>query len=260
MWQELAKHKSLDPYVRDILLIEDNDNKTNKEMPFYPDGYPGIVYSESNSPFFVEPQNRHLPDFYLYGQAIVPIVQHVKGSFKLITLRLYPFTVRMLLGINPKILNDDCFDLMQLPNIDTKSVVEQLRRTEGISEKLNGIVRYFKDLVKLASSNTDNSIKLALNLIISTKGTTTIREIHDQLFITERTFERRFCKEIGVTPKQFSSIIQFSTSLNILTEDDFCNLTDIGLDSGYADQSHFIRTFKKYTGKTPSTFLKSNRI
>jgi YesN/AraC family two-component response regulator len=48
--------------------------------------------------------------------------------------------------------------------------------------------------------------------------------------------------------------------MNMLTENDFCMLTDIGLDSGYADQSHFIRTFKKYTGKTPSNFLKSNRI
>lgn len=257
---KLLKHKSLDPYVNDIILIEDNDEKTEKNLPFYPDGYPGIVYSESNNAFFVKPQNKTLPDFYLYGQAIVPISLHVKGSFKLITLRLYPFAVRMLLGINPKILNDECFDLMQLPNIDTKSMVEHLRKTEGISEKLNGIVTYLNELVKLASSNTDNCIKLALNLIISTKGNTTMREVHDQLFITERTFERRFCKEIGVTPKQFTSIIQFSSSMNMLTENDFCKLTDIGLDSGYADQSHFIRTFKKYTGKTPSNFLKSNRI
>jgi len=258
--QNLPKHKSLDPYVNDIILIEDKNKKTEKKLPFYPDGYPGIVYSESDHPFFVQPQNRTLPDFYLYGQAIVPIVQIVKGSFRLITLRLYPFAVRMLLGINPKILNDDCFDLMQLQNIDTQSVVEHLRKTEGISEKMNGITTYFNELVKLASSNTDNTIKLALNLIISTKGNTTMREVHDKLFITERTFERRFSKEIGVTPKQFTSIIQFSSSMNMLTENDFCMLTDIGLDSGYADQSHFIRTFKKYTGKTPSNFLKSNRI
>ncbi len=258
--KNLPKHKSLDPYVNDIILIEDNDEKTEKKLPFYPDGYPGIVYSESNNAFFVQPQNKTLPDFYLYGQAIVPILQIVKGSFRIITLRLYPFAVRMLLGINPKILNDDCFDLMQLPNIDTKGVVEHLRKTEGISEKLNGIVTYFNELVKLASSNMDNTIKLALNLIISTKGNTTMREVHDKLFITERTFERRFCKEIGVSPKQFTSIIQFSSSMNMLTEKDFCKLIDVGLDSGYADQSHFIRTFKKYSGKTPSNFLKSNSL
>ncbi len=258
--QILKKNKSLDPYVKDILLIEDNDEETEKKLPFYPDGYPGIVFSESKNVFFVKPQNKYLPDFYLYGQAIIPITLHVKGSFKIITLRLYPFAVRMLLGINPKILNDDCFDLMQLPNIDTKSVVERLRKTEDIFNKLDGIATYLNELVKVASANTDNSIKLALNMIINTKGNTTIREVHDQLFITERTFERRFCKEIGVTPKQFANIIQFSSSMNMLTESDYYMLTDIGLDSGYADQSHFIRTFKRYTGKTPSNFLKSNRI
>jgi len=258
--QKLLKHKSLDPYVKDIILIENNDEKTENILPCYPDGYPGIVFSESNNAFFVQPQNKILSDFYLYGQAIVPITLHVKGSFKIITLRLYPFAVRMLLGINPKILNDDCLDLKQLPNIDTESVVDRLRKTEGISNKLDVIATYLNELVKLASANTDNSIKLALNLIISAKGNSTIKEVREQLYITERTFERRFSKEIGVTPKQFVSIIQFSSSMNKLTEDDFCKLTDIGLDSGYADQSHFIRTFKKYAGNTPSNFLKSNKI
>jgi len=258
--QKLFKHKSLDPYVKDIFLIENNDVKSENNLPFYADGYPGIVYSESNNDFFIRPRNKKLSDFYLFGQTIEPISLYVKGSFKLIALILYPFAVRMLLGINPKILNDDCFDLKQLPNIDTKSIVERLRKTEGISNKLDGIATYLNELVKLASANTDDSIKLALNLIINTKGNTTIREVREQLYITERTFERRFNKEIGVTPKQFASIIQFSSSMNKLTEDDFCKLTDIGLDSGYADQSHFIRTFKKHTGKTPSNFLKSNRI
>lgn len=56
------------------------------------------------------------------------------------------------------------------------------------------------------------------------------------------------------------SIIQFSSYMNLLAENDLHKLSDIGLDSGYDDQSHFIRTFKKYTGKTPSNFLESNRI
>ena len=258
--QKLSKHKSLDPYVKDIFLLENNDEKSENNLPFYADGYPGIVYSESNNDFFLRPRNKKLSDFYLFGQTIEPISLYVKGNFKLIGLILYPFSVRMLLGVNPKILNDNCFDLKQLPNIDTKSVVDHIRKTEGISEKMDIIVTYLNELVKLASANTDNSIKLALNLIISAKGNITIKEVYEQLYITERTFERRFSKEIGVTPKQFVSIIQFSSSMHELTENDFCMLTDIGLDSGYADQSHFIRTFKKYTGKTPSNFLKSNRI
>ncbi|MDG1692959.1 MAG: helix-turn-helix domain-containing protein, partial [Methylophilaceae bacterium] len=59
---------------------------------------------------------------------------------------------------------------------------------------------------------------------------------------------------VGLSPKQFSKIIQFQSSLNKLTEAKFQKLTDIGFDSGFTDQSHFIRTFKSYTGQTPSFY------
>jgi AraC-like DNA-binding protein len=256
--QKLLKDESLDPYVMDIFLIENDDEKAVNNLPFFADGFPGIVYSESNNDFLLRPRNKKLSDFYLFGQTIAPITLSIKGSYKLIALILYPFSVRMLLGVNPKILNDDCFDLRQVPDIDTGTVVKNIRKIEGISEKLDVISTFLNELVKLASTNPDNSIKLALNLIISAKGNITMREVHEQLYITERTFERRFNKEIGVTPKQFANIIQFSSSMNKLSEKDFNMLTDVGLDSGYADQSHFIRTFKKYTGSTPSNFLRSN--
>ncbi|MEO6132676.1 MAG: hypothetical protein ABIQ02_12570 [Saprospiraceae bacterium] len=46
----------------------------------------------------------------------------------------------------------------------------------------------------------------------------TIKELRDKLNISERTFERRFLAQVGVTPKQFSKIIQFQNSLTDLQE------------------------------------------
>ncbi len=45
-----------------------------------------------------------------------------------------------------------------------------------------------------------------------------------------------------------------------MTDADYASLTDIGFDSGFSDQSHFIRSFKKYTGKTPKRVFKPNKI
>ena len=77
------------------------------------------------------------------------------------------------------------------------------------------------------------------------------------MHITERTFERQFVAQVGVTPKQFAKIIQFQFSLNQLSEEDCSRLTDVVFDNGFADQSHFIRTFKKFTGKTPIEFQRT---
>ena len=41
-----------------------------------------------------------------------------------------------------------------------------------------------------------------------------------------------------------------------LIESNQTNLTEIGFQCGFADQSHFIRTFKNQTGFSPKQFQK----
>ncbi len=83
-----------------------------------------------------------------------------------------------------------------------------------------------------------------------------MKEILSDIYMSERTFERKFKAQVGLNPKQFAKIIQFSSSMRHITEEDYLNLTSVGLESGFADQSHFIRAFKRYAGKTPSEFQK----
>lgn len=249
-------HKSLDPFVKDIFFLESDEVSAEKKLPFYADGFAGIIYSKSTNPFYLQPRNKKLSDFYLYGQTIEPISLDIKGEFKLVCIRMYPFAVRILLGINPKVLNDDCYDLLLLENIDTQRTLEKLHQTEDYNTIVEILVEYFNELLKNASTNPDYRIKLATNLILNTNGTISIKEIRKKLNVTERTLERHFLKEIGVTPKQFSKIIQFSSTMQQMTESDYVNLTEIGIENGFADQSHFIRSFKRYTGKTPKEFQK----
>lgn len=254
--QILPIHKSLNPFAKDIIFFESNEINTKKKLPFYADGFPGIIFSKSNNPFYLQPRNKKLPDFYLYGQTIEPIYLDILGAFQLYVIRLYPFAVRILLGVDPKVLNDDCYDLMLVDNINTPRTLEKLHQTEDRSDTVKILADYFNELLKNASINPDYRIKLATNLILKTNGTISIREVRDRLFITERTLERHFLKEIGVTPKQFAKIIQFSSSIKQITETNYVNLTEIAYDKGFADQSHFIRSFKRYSGKTPKEFKK----
>jgi AraC-like DNA-binding protein len=38
---------------------------------------------------------------------------------------------------------------------------------------------------------------------------------------------------------------------------EFQTLADVAYDNGFADQSHFIRSFKEFTETTPNTYLRS---
>ena len=253
--QHLAFPDSLKPFVKEVLFLE-SEAAGAQQFPFYADGFAGIVFSKSKNPFSLQPRGKQLSDFYLYGQTIEPMSLDIQGAFKLVALRLYPFAVRILLGVDPKLLNDDCYDLLKVNSVDSQGTLAQLRKTETPDEIVLILSSYFNDLLQHASLNPDYRIKLATNLILKSNGRISIKALREQLCIGERTFERHFLKEIGVTPKQFAKIIQFSSSMNQITENDYLHLTEIGYQNGFADQSHFIRTFKRYTGKTPREFQK----
>lgn len=249
----LKKDDSISPFIKEIYLLK-NDMDALHELPFYADGYPGIMYSETEESILLLPIKKQLPNFFLYGQTIEPIALQINGSYKLIVFQLYPFATRLLINIDPKQINDACYDLKQVMQVDTDQVISKLVVTDT-DPQIQLISDYILELVKASSIDPDKSIKLAVSTIIKTKGTITIKDLRERLHITERTFERRFAKEIGVTPKQFAKIIQFSYSLNQIQDSDYTNLTNVAYENGFADQSHFIRSFKKYTGCTPKELL-----
>ena len=246
--------ETLSLFAKAILVFENDDANTSTVLPFFADGCPGIIYHETQNGLSVSPHNKQMPDFFLYGQTIQPVELLIEGRYKLIIIQLYPFVLKALLEINPKDLNDNCFDLALLTQFKTSEVVLQLKTTMEINKQIEIITSFLLSIFQNKRESIDYKIQQAVQLIIAQQGKLPIKEIRKKLNISERTFERRFIAQAGVSPKQFSKIIQFQLSLNQLTDKEYAKLTDIVFENGFADQSHFIRTFKNYTGKTPKKF------
>lgn len=64
---------------------------------------------------------------------------------------------------------------------------------------------------------------------------------------------RTFSAQIGLPPHQFQNQLRIEKSIELLAEKR--NLAEIALETGFSDQSHFNRFFKRYTGVTPKRFL-----
>jgi AraC-like DNA-binding protein len=75
--------------------------------------------------------------------------------------------------------------------------------------------------------------------------------------ITARYMQQLFLQYTGLTPKLYSQINRFQKSLQLVTAGDE-SLTSIAYECGYADQSHFIKEFKSFTGTTPSGYSPDN--
>ena len=116
------------------------------------------------------------------------------------------------------------------------------------------MTNFLFDIFQAKKETLDFTIRHAILLILDKQGQISSMQLCQNLHITERTLERRFLSQVGISPKQFSQIIQFQQSLEQLTLKEFANLTEIVYTNGFADQSHFIRVFKAFTGKTPKKF------
>jgi len=85
-----------------------------------------------------------------------------------------------------------------------------------------------------------------------------LKDLQQKLRMTERSLERRFKQAIGISPKLFGRICRFQVSLNQLRKDNYDKLSDIAYENGYADQSHFIRSFREFAGVSPFDFKKQS--
>ncbi|MCC6383784.1 MAG: helix-turn-helix transcriptional regulator [Bacteroidia bacterium] len=65
-------------------------------------------------------------------------------------------------------------------------------------------------------------------------------------------------KWLGMNTETFLLYSKYLSSLPLLHNSD-SSLTQIGLEAGYYDQSHFIREFKSYTNLTPKEYQASVR-
>jgi len=255
---EFIVEKNLEPFVNCILVKDCDAATAHTNIPLYADGYPGIMFQQAVNGFYLLPRKKKLSELFLYGQTLDPVSLDVKGPFKFIVFQLYPFASKYLLGVDPKKLNDDCFDLLQLDHIDVEAYRKALIRSNDLKEQVRIISDLMLTLIQTNQVSQDDRIQRSIAAILKHKGQIKVKDLPLQLYMSERTFERNFMSQVGLSPKQFAKIVQFQCSLHKLSRANFNKLIDVGIDSGFSDQSHFIRSFKKYTGQTPSDYLKQS--
>ncbi|QEC40989.1 AraC family transcriptional regulator [Pseudobacter ginsenosidimutans] len=108
-------------------------------------------------------------------------------------------------------------------------------------------------LNKLKATPSDPMINRAVELIRKHKGIIRVKDLATALHISQDPFEKKFRARIGSSPKKFASITRIRNLINNYAS--YTSLTDASYDAGFYDQSHFIKEFRQFTGKSPSAFF-----
>lgn len=146
---------------------------------------------------------------------------------------------------NQSVSLDNLFDKQKVSAVE-ENLAEALTDNERIKVVETFLEEQFKE------KEEDRLVVKAVTLIYGSKGSMRIKELLQQLHISQSAFEKRFRKLVGATPKKFASIVRFNTVLQDLGQEK--SLTEICYDNNFFDQAHFIKDFKQYTGDSPENF------
>ncbi len=170
-------------------------------------------------------------------------------AFNFVGIRFFPSVFTQIFGIPANSLsNKDQYLASVLPEVAAFIVQNASQELSITLAKLN------KLFISLANKNKfkiDSRFYDALLLLLKHHGhIETENGLNTGL--SPRQLRRLFNYYIGTTPKAFSQVVRFQYILNAKPSKQSLKENRIFYDVGFYDQAHFIKSFKRFYGVTPS--------
>lgn len=105
---------------------------------------------------------------------------------------------------------------------------------------------------------SEDVVRYCTEKIIRRQGNVQVRDLSEETGYTIRYLRNLYHRHVGIAPKELCEIIQFQTSFaefSLLQNDNkFVSLSDFAVLSGYYDQSHMNKSYRKMVGSLPQKF------
>jgi AraC-like DNA-binding protein len=255
-YQEFAPGEHLRAFVKCFYVCEYDTDVVSEDVACAT-GCMEIMFNLGSGSFQTGRENNFetTPRVELWGQIIRPLQFQSLGKNKMLGIRFYPHTASIVLKDRVDIFNDQVTDFTAVSNADVLQLHEQLVNTPLLSKQLAMLELFLlKKLTAFQKKNT--RFQVVHNVITEMRSEDFCDTIQDVAFrygISSRYLQKLFLEYTGLTPKLYHKINRFQKSL-LLTSNKEESLTSIAYQSGYFDQSHFVRDFKFFTGFAPSAF------
>ncbi len=247
--QEFLPNPKIAGHVDRILVIENDGLLSPFVLPLYANGVPTLLFTS------VKGKTGNCCHYLtLFGQTVSPESLTLDADFTLIAYFFKPHSLFSLFDIPAFELTDKPVDLSLISYKTATALQEKLLNCESVEKMISVLDDYLFGLAKTAKE-ISGSIKYASEKIAVCYTRETLVNIQKELNISERTFQRIFEKNIGVSPNRYRRISQFNSAFTDLNLGKYNNLSDVAYQHGYADQSHYIRAFREFTTITPSEYL-----
>lgn len=255
-YQTFQPHADLAPFVKCYWTLEVPASGETQRQRIIPDGCIEMAFIlgddikryTSGDEFILQPRAMVL------GQTLEPFYIEPTGYVKTFAIRFYPYGFANFVAVPiARLANTETPLEILFGEGPARELQHQIVNASSTSIRIEVVERFLME--KLAARNVvDRIVKETVDALSATKGGKSIAEILKNDPAKRRQLERKFTRQIGISPKQLGKVVRLQAALKMLYSGKADTLTRVAYESEYYDQAHFIKDFKEFTGTNPGDF------
>ncbi|HOU83959.1 MAG TPA: helix-turn-helix domain-containing protein [Spirochaetota bacterium] len=223
-----------------------------------PDILPGTgceLFFYDNPPSLISEESKlKLPKFHSGCTRYSGIKLSCDSKISFIAVRFRSSAFRHFIPMNISELTDNIFSGEELWDSFGNKFADEVFSSGRIEDRVDAIQKNLMMLLSIYKKK-DEWLDEFISGIYYADENFSLSDYCGNCSLSFRQIERLVNSAVGVPPKYFHRTARFQRALRSLLLTHSKSYLPAVYDGGYYDQSHFIRDFRYYTGKTPGEFL-----
>jgi AraC-like DNA-binding protein len=254
-YREFAASPALQPYI-DCFWTQEGSLAEGQIYRCIPSGNTDIIIgtSEGEEWLLCDDQWQQIPRSFVTGIWTKPAVLKVRERMEWFGIRFKPEVFLHLFNQPFREMENVTLDVRSVLGRSMGELAERIAGAGTTEQRIALAENYFAQRLK---NDMPGQVYFsnALRLIRQFGGRVSTEELSKKVFVCERQLQRAFRENFGISPKTYSRLVRFNRASTLLKKPGRLNWADVTYSCGYADQAHFIRDFKAFSGSNPTALI-----
>lgn len=246
--------EELRPYIRYYWTFETSGDMSVLTFPI---GYAQLIFHR-RSRFYIPELEAEQARFSISGQVNFPARIQSSGDVETIVVVFYPHTIGTMFNIPVSAFYNQEIDGYSLGDKSLDILADAVLNADNLAEAVKMIEKCLLSRLKESAIYNFNRVGVSLKHLFLDNAIS-VESMAQLACLSRKQFERVFFNAVGMKPKEYSCVARFQKSLWLMQNGNR-DFADIAYSCGYADQSHFIRECRSYSGITPAELLKTQPV
>ncbi|MGH3029684.1 MAG: helix-turn-helix domain-containing protein [Gaiellaceae bacterium] len=189
------------------------------------------------------------------GEAVA--VTESPGSARCVQVNLTPLGARQLFGVPMHELTDRVVSVADLLGREADRLEERLAETPDAGARLS-LVESFLHARLAGAAPPRPDVAYAWRRLAETGGSLRIGALAAELGCSRKHLAEQFRDQLGLPPKAVARLVRFNRALRLVERG--LDGAEVAFRCGYADQAHFVKEFRRFSGSTPAAFARDPEV